>query len=232
MQYLNENGLMPRLQSAYRRHHSTETALLRVLSDIFAATDKQCVTLLGLLDLSSAFDCVDHAVPLDRLQLVFGLNGCALDWLASFLDARTQQVCYQRLLVRHHPSSIYGVPQGSVLGPLRYLLYTAELFDLIAKCGMTAHCYADDTQVYVCTPPTDVPAAVEHFRSCVEQIERWLQSNRLKMNAKKTRVIWLGTRQRLKKVNGDEIQLSSASIPVSTSVVDLGVSFDGQLTKS
>ena len=90
VQYLNENGLMPRLQSAYRRHHSTETALLRVLSDIFAATDKQCVTLLGLLDLSAAFDCVDHAILLDRLQLVFGLDGCALDWLTSFLEARTQ----------------------------------------------------------------------------------------------------------------------------------------------
>jgi alpha-D-ribose 1-methylphosphonate 5-triphosphate synthase subunit PhnG len=88
---------------------------------------------------------------------------------------------------------------------------------------MTAHCYADDTQVYVCTPPTDVPAAVAHFRSCVEQTERWLQSNRLKMNAEKTQVIWLGTRQQLEKVNIDEIQLSSARIPVS---------IDSQLTMS
>jgi hypothetical protein len=147
------------------------------------------------------------------------------------LEARTQQVCYNgcsSAIIR----LLYGVPQGSVLGPLLYLLYTAELFDLIAKCGMTAHCYADDTQVYVCTPPTDVPAAVERFRSCVEQIEWWLQSNRLKMNAEKTQVIWLGTRQQLEKVNIDEIQLSSASIPVSTSVVDLGVSIDSQLTMS
>jgi Reverse transcriptase (RNA-dependent DNA polymerase) len=190
------------------------------LSDIFAATDKQCVTLLGLLDLSAAFDCVDHVILLDRLKSVFGLDGCALDWLTSVLEARTQQVCYNgcsSAIIR----LLYGVPQGSVLGPLLYLLYTAELIDLIAKCGTTAHSYADDTQVYVCTPATDVPAAVERFRSYVEQIERWLQGNRLKMNAEKTRVIWLGTRQQLEKMNVDEIQLSSASIPVSTSVVDL-----------
>jgi hypothetical protein len=97
---------------------------------------------------------------------------------------------------------------------------------------MIAHCYADDTQVYVCIPATDVPAAVERFRSCVERIERWLQGNRLKMNAEKTQVIWLGTRQQLETVNVDEIQLSSASIPVSTSVVDLGVSIDSQRTMS
>jgi hypothetical protein len=89
--------------------------------------------------------------------------------------------------------------------------------------------YADDSQVYVCTPANDVPANVERFRSCVEQIERWLQGNRLKMKAEKTQVIWLGTRQQLEKMNVDEIQLSSASIPVSTSVVDLGVSTDSQL---
>jgi hypothetical protein len=65
-----------------------------IVLQCFAATDKQCVTLLGLLDLNAAFDCVDHVILLDRLKSVFGLDGCALDWLISFLEARTQQVCY------------------------------------------------------------------------------------------------------------------------------------------
>ena len=77
--YLETNGLLPLLQSAYRSHHSTETALLKVLSDILTAIDEKKVTLLALLDLSAAFDCVDHDILLSRLQSRFGLNGAVVD---------------------------------------------------------------------------------------------------------------------------------------------------------
>jgi len=86
---------MPRLQSAYRRHHSTETALLKILSDIFAATDRQQVTLLGLLDLCAAFDCFDHDILLRRLRDKFGITGSAHDWTEWFLSGRIQQVYYK-----------------------------------------------------------------------------------------------------------------------------------------
>ena len=89
--------MMPRLQSAYRRHHSTETALLRILSDILSAMDDRRVTLLGLLDLSAAFDTVDHSILLRRLQGQFGFDGIALQWIRSFLSDRTQQVQFQNI---------------------------------------------------------------------------------------------------------------------------------------
>jgi len=93
--YLNANGVMPPLQSAYRRHHSTETTLLKLLSDVYGAIDCQQVVLLGLLDLSAAFDCVDHEILLSRLRYRFGLRGSAYDWIASFLYGRSQQVFYK-----------------------------------------------------------------------------------------------------------------------------------------
>jgi Reverse transcriptase (RNA-dependent DNA polymerase) len=229
--YLQSNSLMPRLQSAFRSHHSTETALLRVMSDLLRAADAKCVTLLGLLDLSAAFDCVDHEILLHRLHQAFGINGTALGWIRSFLVGRSLQVSYGGQLSAAGRLSC-GVPQGSVLGPLLFLLYTAELFDVIAECGLTAHSYADDTQVYVSVPATDAPSAVERFARCVERIEAWMGSNRLKLNADKTQVMWAGTRQQLAKVHIAEFQLLSARVEFSDKVLDLGVTVDSQLDMS
>ena len=111
---------MPQLQSAYRRHSSAETAqtaLLKVLADVCATIDRQRVTLLGLLDLSAAFDCVDHDILLScRLRHKLGICGAALDWIASFLCSRSQQVYYKgRLSVKLW--LLHGVPQRVCFWP-------------------------------------------------------------------------------------------------------------------
>jgi len=145
--YLETNGLLPLLRSAYRSHHSTESALLKVLSDILTAIDDKNVTLLALLDLNAAFDCVDHVILLSRLQFRFGLDGAVLAWIRSFLSDRTQRVCFGGRLSADI-ALIFGVPHGSVLGPLLFLLYTAQ-FDIIASLGLIGHSYADNTLIYL-----------------------------------------------------------------------------------
>ena len=93
--YLKENIKMPVEQSAYRRNHATETALLRVISDLLNSMDKRKVTLLGLLVLSAAFDCVDHDILLSRLERTYGIEGLAIEWIRSYLVDRTQQVAFR-----------------------------------------------------------------------------------------------------------------------------------------
>jgi len=115
--YLNDQDLMPQLQSAYRRFHSTETAILKVLSDIYCAIDSQHAVLLGLLHLSAAFDYVDHDILLHRLHVRFGVCGTVLDWIASFLSGRSRRVlCSGRLSAEWQ--LLFEILQGSFLGPV------------------------------------------------------------------------------------------------------------------
>jgi len=136
--YLAANDLLPRFQSAYRKYHSTKTAMQRVWFDILVAADDRQVTLRGLLDLSAAFDCIDHSMLLERLQSAFGLTDLVLDWVRSFLTDRTQQIAYSGHL-SSVPLVLFGVLQGSVLGPLLYVLYTAELALVVDRHVLSLH---------------------------------------------------------------------------------------------
>jgi len=138
--YLNTHGLMPQLQSA-NVITAVQCALLKMLSDIYAAIDRREVTLLGLLDLSAAYDLVDYDILLRRLHHKFGI------WVGGIVPAGPFTVGFYRGRLSVKLQWLFGVPQRSVLGSLPFLLYTAELFDVIAECGFTGHAYADDTQV-------------------------------------------------------------------------------------
>ena len=124
-QQFNCNNLFPVL--AYRQNHRTETALIKVMNDILLNMNNQRVTLLILLDLSAAFDTVDHDTMLSRLEYSFGIQGKALFWFASYLSRRTQRIMVNESLCKAFKLE-GGVPQGSCLGPLLFTLYKSELF--------------------------------------------------------------------------------------------------------
>ncbi|KXJ21300.1 putative RNA-directed DNA polymerase from transposon X-element [Exaiptasia diaphana] len=146
LNYLESNGLMAKFQSAYRCFHST--ALLRVFNDMLTAIDQQQEVVLVLLDLSSAFDTIDHEALISRLQCRYGISGTALKWFRSYLIGRSQQVAIKDSLSQEKNLQ-FGVPQGSVLGPLLFSLFFAPLEDVILAHGLSVMTYADDTVVFV-----------------------------------------------------------------------------------
>ena len=182
--FLDEHCLLPKFQSGFRKHHSTETAILKVMSDILTATSKGNITLLGLLDMSAAFDTVDHGILLHRLETSFGVSGSALAWFQSFLHSRTKLVIFNEL-----PSKTVvitsRVPQGSVLGPLLFLLYTADIPVIAAEHGLGVHCYADDGQLYIYDKASATNNLISVVTGCIAEIDEWMSSNRLKLNADK-----------------------------------------------
>ena len=139
---------------------------------------------LLLLDLSVAFDIVNHSLLLSHLENSFGITGTVLQWFHFYLTGRSQFV-----KIDDTKSSVMdltmGVPQGSVLGPILYLLYTAPLTEIIRSHGLVYHFYADDTQLYI-TSDCDVDVARLCRENCVTDTCHWMDVNELKLNHKKT----------------------------------------------
>jgi len=228
--FLADTKALPLRQSAYRKYHSTETALLKVHSDICSSIDNGNAVLLGLLDLSSAFDTVDYDILLMRLRRSYGIVGVVHAWITSYLQDRT---CY--VLVNEQISRtitlVCGVPQGSVLGPKLWLLYIGELDNLIAGEGFNYHGYADDTQIYnhCATSAEGTVSLSNQFAVCVTKLLNWMKSNRLQLNPDKTECIWIRSPHCQFNSFPDLAVGSTIIHPVATAK-SLGVCFDQFLT--
>ena len=134
---------------------------------MYAAADGGHVTLLCLLDLSSAFDTVDPAILLQRLRHKYGLRTPVLDWFRTYLTGRSQSVCYNGQMSAA-ATLRFGVPQGSVLGPNLFVLYTAEVIAIAEQHGFVVHAYADDLQLYDYDDPSSCASLVSRLSACVD----------------------------------------------------------------
>jgi hypothetical protein len=221
-QYLESNALLPVSQSAYRPRHSVETALIKVVNDLLLAMDRGNVTILTLLDLSSAFDTIDHDILLGRLFSLYGISGTALDWFRSYLSNRTQFVTIDDCSSEKTDVKL-GVPQGSVLGPILFILYTKPLFSLIEKHSLKCQSYADDSQLLKSCPPQHLHSAIVSTQECASDIKVWMTRNRLKLNDDKTEALIVHAKNCSDLDDSlTSLKVGEADITFSKSARDLG----------
>ena len=226
--HLIDNSLLDDMQSAYRRHHSTETALLSVHNDLLTAVDEGKCAFLVLLDLSAAFDTVDHTILLSFLEHHIGLSGSVLGLLQSYLTGRTQCVSVDNIL--SDVSSLeFGVPQGSVLGPIAFCIYTLPLCTILRHHKLQYHIYADDTQIYFSFNILDSASSLLKIESCISDIRSWMIKNKLKINDSKTEFLVISSPKSTISRN-IHLTIGQSSINPSESCRNLGVTFDQHLT--
>ena len=188
------------------------------------------VTALTLLDLSAAFDTIDHTIFLRRLQDWFRVTGKALDWFKSYLTGRCQRIKLGDCLSSKADLK-FGVPQGSLLGPLLFTLYPTPLSSMIFEHAIPHHLYADDSQQYVSFASGDSAAELNGLQSCLASVQSWISTNKLKLNPDKSEFLFIGNeRKQSKYLSMLPIELLGVKTNPAKSTRNHGVIFDKNFT--
>ena len=226
--HLEEYHLFDKYQSAYRAAHSTETALLRVHHDITSAPDKGSTVALVMLDQSATFDVIAHDILLQRLEFAFGISGRALKWFGSYLQDRSQCVCVGKDVSKTLPV-VCRVPQGSVLGPLLYTMYTKSIGKICCRHNVLYYCYVDDIQLY-CTAESskDLAAKLSSTNECIGELKSWMGYNMLKRNSEKKEFIFASKKSPGRSAT-PSLPWHLRDINIYSHVWSLGVIFDSAL---
>jgi len=226
--FLENHELFDKFQSGFRKKHSTETALLKVCSDIMTADSKK-YTVLVLLDLSSAFDTIDHNIMINRLRDLVGMSGSVLKWFSSYLSGRMNLSgfsVYVNQITSETAELLCGVPQGYVLGPILFLLYIFPLGQIISQFGnISYHLYADDIQLYCLFKETEFYKS--SLINCLTSIKQWLGDNFLLLNSDKTETLIIAPECKIPLIKQHIGDLGSS---VQPSLRSLGVVFDSAMS--
>jgi exonuclease III len=230
--HLSQNNLHCSEQSAYKKNNSTETLLVKITNDLLIAIDERKATVVMLLDLSAAFDTVDHGLLLKILKCEIGLRGNVLKWFESFLTGRAQRirlgdVTSEEILIK------FGVPQGSVLGPVLFNIYIRSIYRCVKKLGFDIFGYADDHQIMKSFDSASQSIVLAYdIDKCFQEIKSWMNSYFLQLNDGKTQIIVFGSAKILNTIqlNGINMITSGTSIRFISNVKNLGIYMDSKLT--
>ena len=229
-QHCQDFNLQPDYQSAYRPDYSCETAVLRISNDILWAFENKSITALVAIDLSAAFDTVDHTILLQVLNAKFGITGQALKWFNSYLRDRSFKVVIGDKYSKPHSLTV-SVPQRSCAGASIFNLYCSTLHEIVPK-DLTLSGFADDHSVrksFKAGSSTDETETIRTLEGCMLNIKSWMDSMRLKMNPNKTEFIYFGSKPQLRKCNVESLKVSDDLIPRTDTVRYLGVYMDAHL---
>ncbi|KAJ8349446.1 hypothetical protein SKAU_G00245760, partial [Synaphobranchus kaupii] len=215
------NNLLDPHQSGFRTGHSTETALLAVTEALATARVSSLSSVLILLDLSTAFDTVNHKLLISTLAEM-GISGTALSWFVSYLTDRSYQVSWKGSVSAPCPLST-GVPQG---GPLLFSMYTKSLGSVINSHRFSYHSYADDTQLFLSFPPS-TPQVKERISACLTDISEWMTTHHLKLNLDKTELLFMP--YKTSPLHDLSITVDGTVVAASRSARNLGVVLDDRL---
>ena len=214
--YLNSHNLNNTCQSAYRTGHSTETALLKAVNDLFLSFNKGKMYVPALLDIYSAFDTIDHSILVHRLHTDFGFTDAVLQWFSSYLTDRTHYVSLSNhcsTFAPVHP----GVPQCSVLGPMLFTMYIKPLSAIIDSHSIIHHSFADDLQLHVSALPDGISELLHSMQSCIIDVKAWVTANMPKLNDNRTELM-LVTSNGTKHLHNlpTSITIGNAQIPFNS----------------
>ena len=213
------------LASIIHKSNRTTCALLRVYNDSVTTIGRDNGAMLVLLDLSAAFDTIDHDNLFCILEKYVGICGNALKLIKSYFSNRTQLVQIDNVL-SDFANIICGVPQGSVLGPLKLCLFLLPLSAILRYYNIGYHVYADDIQLYVSFKCKQLLKAISKLNSCLADIRRWMITNQLKINDLKTEFIVFRSPQLKCDLSGLSVNVGESMITQSSKVRDMGVIFD------
>ena len=223
--HFDEQSLLPNHQSAYRQHHSTETTVLNMCDNISKNMETQKYTSIVCLDLSSAFNTVNHKILLGILKSYFKISDHALAWMSSYLSKRKFLVQIGQQISKTIELD-YSVPQGSILGPILFNCYAGTLMEMIlASKESFLSGYADDHAVIHCFSPNNKNIR-QNIASNIDKIRNWMGENQLKMSNAKTEFIVIGTVSNLKKNTLENVGIGDALIHQTSKIKFLGVYLD------
>ena len=194
--------------------------------------DIRKVTAMTAIDLSAAFDTVDHDILLDVLENDFGVGGTVYKWCDSYLRPRKMKVCVNGAYSEDKDLN-FSVPQGSCAGPVLYNAYASTMSKVVDEFENTnVTGYADDHSLYKSfdPDPESENSAIEMLELCLAKIKLWMQENRLKMNTDKTEFIYFGTSVQLAKSLVNEIKVENDTVSKEEKIKYLDAILDSQLT--